>query len=354
MGIDLMEAPPLRIGILGTARIARLFVAGVRPSATVIVTAVASRSGDKARQFAREAQIARHHDSYEALLTDPEIDAVYIPLPNSMHAEWSIRAARAGKHVLCEKPLAATASEARAMFDAARQHGVHLVEGYPYRAQPHSLKLQQLLEARAIGRVRLIQAFFGFTVHDAMNIRLDPALAGGSLMDGGTYPVSFVRMVANERPSRVHASARWTERGVDRALAATLKFESGVLAQIFCSFETHMHRHALIAGADGAIQTTFLNFPSVDQPSVIHLRRGPPENTVTENIEVPSLNGFRAEAEAFERLVRAGPAHWPGVSPQESIDIALTLEAILRSARTGKIVELSDGSAEEVTNSGRL
>jgi predicted dehydrogenase len=227
------------------------------------------------------------------------------------------------------------------MFDAAREHGVHLVEGYPYRAQPHSLKLQELIEARTIGRVQLIQAFFGFTVRDAKNIRLDPALAGGSLMDGGTYPVSFVRMVANERPARVHAVARWTERGVDRALAATIEFESGLLAQISCSFETHTHRHALIAGTDGAIQTTFLNFPPVDRPSVIHLRRGPPTNTVVENIEVPSLNGFRAEVEAFERLVRGGPAHWSGVTPQESIDIALTLEAILRSARTGKAVDLA-------------
>jgi len=177
-----MTTPPLRIGILGAANIARSFVAGVKPSERVTVSAVASRDAEKARAFAREFSVARHFGSYETLLADREIDAVYIPLPNSLHAEWSIRAAGAGKHVLCEKPLSATAGEARAMFDAARRHGVHLVEGYPYRAQPQTLKLRELLDAGVIGEVRLIQASFGFTLGAGENIRLSPQLAGGALM----------------------------------------------------------------------------------------------------------------------------------------------------------------------------
>jgi xylose dehydrogenase (NAD/NADP) len=335
-----MTQPPLRMGILSTANIAKAFVSGVRPSSTVTVTAVASRDAAKAERFAREVGIARSHGSYESLLTDPEIDAVYIPLPNSLHAEWSIRAAEAGKHVLCEKPLSATAAEARAMFESARKHGVHLREGYPYRAQPQTLKLQELLEAGALGTVKMIQASFGFTISDGPNIRLSPELAGGVLMDAGSYPVSLVRMVAKERPWRVNAVAQWTDSGVDRTLVATLEFPSGLLAQISCSFATSVYRQALIAGSEAVVQTTFFNHPSPAAPPVLCLRRGKGWDTAAEIIEVPAMNGFLAETEAFERLVRQGFAHWTGASPDESIDIMLTLEAILRSARSGKAVEI--------------
>jgi len=331
---------PLRVGILGAANIARSFVAGVKPSARVTVNAVASRDADKARAFAREFAVARHFGSYEALLGDREIDAVYIPLPNSLHAEWSIRAAGAGKHVLCEKPLSATAGEARAMFDAARRHGVHLVEGYPYRAQPQTLKLRELLDAGVIGDVRLIQASFGFTLGDGENIRLSPQLAGGALMDVGTYPVSLVRMIARGRPSRAHAVAQWTSGGVDRVLAATLQFESGLFAQITCSFSTCVHRQALIAGSNGVIQTTYLNHTSAPAQAVLQLRVGTDKDAVDSTVQTSAANGFLAEAESFERLVRSGPAQWSGTTPEESIDIMLTLDAIRQSARTGSAIEI--------------
>jgi predicted dehydrogenase len=335
-----MTTPALRVGILGAANIARSFVAGVKPSKRVTVSAVASRDADRARAFAREFAIARHFGSYEALLADREIDAVYIPLPNSLHAEWSIRAARAGKHVLCEKPLSATAGEARAMFDAARQHGVHLVEGYPYRAQPQTLKLRELLDAGVIGDVRLIQASFGFTLGAGENIRLSPQLAGGALMDIGTYPVSLVRMIAKARPSRVHAVAQWTGGGVDRALAATLQFESGLFAQITCSFGTCVHRQALIAGSNGVIQTTYLNHTSAPTQAVLQLRVGTDKDAVDSTVQTSAVNGFLAEAEAFERLVRGGPTQWSGTTPEESIDIMLTLDAIRTSARSGGAIEI--------------
>jgi D-xylose 1-dehydrogenase (NADP+, D-xylono-1,5-lactone-forming) len=191
---------PLQIGILGAARIARLFVEGVRASRKVAVRAVAARDVERARSFARELRVPHVHPTYEALLADPQIDAVYNPLPNSLHAEWSIRAADAGKHVLCEKPLAASANEARSMFEAARRNQVYLVEAYPYRAQPVTLKLRELLAAGAIGRLQMIQAYIGFSIADPADIRFDAALAGGSIMDGGSYPVSLVRMVAGARP----------------------------------------------------------------------------------------------------------------------------------------------------------
>lgn len=340
-----MSAAPVRVGVLGAANIARGFIKGVKPSTRVVVTAVASRSSEKAQAFALETGVPRFHGTYEALLADPEIDAIYNPLPNSLHAQWSIRACEAGKHVLCEKPLCLSGADARRMFEAARRHSVHLVEGYPYRAQPQTLKLLEVIESGVIGPLQLIQASFGFTLADGPNIRVDASLGGGSLLDAGAYPVSLVRMVAREKPTRVHAVARWAG-GVDRALNATLEFESGLLAQISCSFATSFHRQALIAGTQGVIQTSFLNHPPLGGPAELLVKRGVAADKDFERIETTAMNGFFAEAESFADLVQnvsAASANapvdmsiWAGPSPQESIDIALMFEAILESARSGK------------------
>jgi predicted dehydrogenase len=226
------------------------------------------------------------------------------------------------------------------MFDAARRHGVHLVEGYPYRAQPQTLKLREMLDGGVIGEVRLIQGSFGFTLGAGDNVRLSPQLAGGALMDIGTYPVSLARMIAKARPIRVHALAEWTASGVDRALAATLVYESGLFAQITCSFDTCEHRQALIAGTHGVIQTTYLNHTTAASQAVLQLRVGTDKNAVDSIVQTSTINGFLAEADAFARLVSDGPAQWPGATPQESIDGMLTLEAILKSARSGGTVEI--------------
>ena len=226
---------PLRIGILGAANIARYFIKDVRASRKVSVEAVASRNLERGKAFAAENGVPRVVPTYEALLADPAIDAIYNPLPNSLHAEWTIRATDAGKHVLCEKPIAGSATEARAMFEAARRNNVYVVEAYPYRAQPQTIKLRELLDAKAIGRLQLVYASFCFAMSNASNIRLDPALAGGSLMDAGSYPISLARMIAGERPVRVHAMARMAETGVDRTVVGSLEFASGLLAQISCT-----------------------------------------------------------------------------------------------------------------------
>jgi D-xylose 1-dehydrogenase (NADP+, D-xylono-1,5-lactone-forming) len=329
---------PLRVGVLGAANIARQFISGVKPSGTVAVTAVASRSADKAAKFAQENAVPRFHASYEALLADPEIDAIYNPLPNSLHAEWSIQACEAGKHVLCEKPLCASGDEARAMFAAARKNRVYLVEGYPYRAQPQTIAALDMIHSGTIGALQLIQSSFGFTLSAGPNIRGSAALAGGSLMDAGTYPVSLIIMAAKERPTRVSAVAHWKD-GVDHALAATLEFKSGLLAQVTSSFFTSVHRFALIAGSQGVIQTQFLNHLPLDRASHFLLKRGIGADKGFEPVETPGLNGFRAEAESFARLVRDGTG-WEGPTPEQSIDIAITLEAILQSARADRPVDL--------------
>lgn len=331
---------PLRMGVLGAAKIARLFVEGVRGSRKISVTAVASRDVSRAMAFARDTNVARVHSSYEELLGDPEIDAIYVPLPNNLHAVWSIRAAEAGKHVLCEKPLAATAAEARAVFEAAKANGVFAVEAYPYRAQSQTLKMRELLAANTIGRLQLIQASFGFPLTDSANIRMSPGLAGGALMDAGSYPVSLVRTVAGTRPTRVHAVSRWAESGVDLTTLATLEFSSGLLAQVSCSFATARHRHAFIAGDAGSISTTYFNDTSAAFPPLLEVKRGTGWDAQRETIETASSNGFLAEAESFHDLVRHGWDQWVGATPDESIDIALTLDALAVSARTGDSAEV--------------
>ena len=336
-----LASRPLRLGILGAANIARAFTAGVAPSKVVTVAAVASRDAGKAEAFARECGIPRSIGSYEALLADPEIDAIYNPLPNSLHAEWSIRALEAGKHVLCEKPLAMNVGEVRAMFAAAAKAGRHLVEAYPYRAQPQTLKLRELLAEGAIGKVRLIRSSFGVAFSDPANIRLIPDVGGGSLLDAGSYSVSLALLAAGERPARAHAMAAWGETGVDLSVAATLVFPSGALAQISSSFATAFHRHALIAGDAGWIETTYLNHPPMGGPPVLSIRRGTTLGIPVETIEVAGGNGFLAEAESFRDMILEGPSRWTGATPEQSVDIALTLDAIARSARSGATVDLA-------------
>jgi len=339
-----MSQPPLQLGTLGAANLARLLVAAAHASPNVAIRAVASRDMERGRKFAADLRIDKVHSTYEALLDDPAIDAVYNPLPNNLHAEWSIRAADAGKHVLCEKPLATSAAEARAMFDAARRNGVHVVEGYPYRAQPQTRRMRELLDAGAIGRVQFVQASFGFPLTDPSNIRMNPALGGGALMDAGSYPVSLVRMIAGERPTRVQSTARWAETGVDRTLAGTLEFASGLLAQITCSFATARNRRAFIVGDAGTLFTTYLNDTSPEMPPVLEITRGTGWDAKRERIETEATSGFLAEAEAFADLVAHGMAHWPGATPVESIDILLALDALAQSARQGIAVEVT-GSA---------
>ncbi len=326
---------PLRIGILGAANIARYFLKDVRASKKVRVEALASRDVERGKAFAAANGVPRVLPTYEALLSDPGIEAIYNPLPNNLHAEWTIRAADAGKHVLCEKPLAATTAEARAMFDAARRNDVYVVEAYPYRAQPQTIKLQELLRTKAIGRLHLVYASFCFLMTDTSNIRFNATLAGGSLMDAGSYPISLTRMIAGQRAVRVHATARMAETGVDRTVVGSLEFPSGLLGQISCSFATGRYRQAHIVGDAGVIETTYHNDTSATQPPIINIRRGVPYDSPRETIECAATGGFLAEAEAFHDLVRDGWERWPGATPEESIDIMLTIDAFAASIRSG-------------------
>ncbi len=340
---------PLRYGILGAANIARQFTQGLAGSTLATVSAVASRGLDKAQAFAAELGIPRAHGSYEALLADPEIEAIYIPLPNHLHHEWAIKAAAAGKHVLCEKPLAMSRAETLEMFAAARAHGVHLAEAYPYMSQPQTLRVRELLAEGAIGAVQLVSASFCFAIAaadgtpfvDPANIRFDPKAGGGALYDAGTYAMSFTRLAAGQAPTRVVATARRMPSGVDLTLAATMEFASGALAQITCSFAASAQRFATLQGDQGTIETSYANHaPPGETTLPIRIRRGTKATVPFETELLPAGDGFKAEGESFARMVRQGPAHWNGASEAESVDTMATLEAIGASLRSGGWVSL--------------
>jgi predicted dehydrogenase len=334
---------PLRLGILGCANIAKQFVRDVAGCPAVHITAVASRDLHKAQNFAQTFGIAKAVGSYEALIEDPLLDALYVPLPNSMHAAWCIQALQAGKHVLCEKPLALSLIEARAMFDTARRHHVMLLEAYPYWFQPQTRDLLAQLHPSVIGTIRSMQASFGFTVgNPETNIRLQPNLGGGALLDAGSYPLSLIRLVMGCAPSQVIAQAQWAPSGVDINTMATLIYADGRRAQMSCAMDSANHRRATIVGSHGTVETEYLNHTSDTHthpwgylPSQLRVRQGIANTVAFEEIHSPSGSGFRFAAEAFAKVVREKDVRAIDRAAQASLDIAATLEAIAHSARTG-------------------
>ncbi|SAK68784.1 oxidoreductase [Caballeronia hypogeia] len=339
----------LRLGILGGANIARQFARDVRSSTNVRVVAVASRSDDSAKAFAESNGIERWFGSYDALLASPDIDAVYIPLPNSLHAEWAIKAAEHGKHILCEKPLALDRNEAARMFEAADRNGVMLLESFPWYFQPQTAAMMSLIGEGAIGDVRAIQANFGFTVgNPGANIRMKPELGGGALLDAGSYPLSLIRLVMGAAPQRVDAIATWADSRVDISLMATLVYADGRRAQVSCSMDAANHRHATIIGTQGTIETEYLNHTSEQSgghpygylPSQLRVRRGIPNSVPFETIESEPGSGFFFAAESFARMIATHDTAAIEYYAQVSLDNAATLAAIIASARGERSVAL--------------
>lgn len=329
----------MRWGILGPGRIARSFLTGLAGSATESAVAVGSRDVGRARAAAEEFGVPRAYGSYEDVLGDGEVEAVYVALPNSLHAEWSSRAAAAGKHVLCEKPLAVSALEAEAMFATAREHGVWLMEAFMYRFHPRTLALADLVARGEIGDVRLVRASFGFTVTGTANVRLSADLAGGALMDVGCYPVNAARMLAGP-PAAVSAVARWAETGVDETLAATIDHAGGAVSLVSCSLAASHHHTLEVVGSDGIVDVPQAFTPPPDEPATLLVTRGT-RNGVTEELSFPPTNQYTAEAEGFAALVAAGhDADLPQVPLLESLDNAATLDALLTSARSGTQVPI--------------
>jgi predicted dehydrogenase len=321
----------LRWGLLGTARINRVVIPPLRVSPGNRLLAVASRDLARARGYAKEWGIERAHGTYEALLADPEIDAVYIPLPNHLHAEWTIRAARAGKHVLCEKPLALTVAEVDAMEAAAREAGVVLAEAFMYRHHPQTLKVKQLVDGGAIGPVRFVRGTFSFPLTRPDDVRLRPEWGGGCLWDVGCYPLSFTRFVLGREPLEATGAHVLGPTGIDETFAGQLVFPNGILAQIDAGFRSPVRAELEIAGTEGTIRVRHPWKPDPAQPILLT------RDETTETVSVGEVDRYLLEIEDLAECVLTGRA--PRVSIAESRGNVATIVALLESARTGRPVE---------------
>ncbi len=328
-------------GIMGTGRIARRFAEALAEAPAAQAVAVASRDAERAATFARDLGLAQAYGSYAALLADPAVRLVYIALPPSLHATWATAALQAGKHVLCEKPLATSAAEVAALLATAHAHGVWLMEGFMYRFHPQTQAVERLLAEGALGEVRLVRVAFGITVADPANFRFSAELGGGALGDVGSYCVSMARLVTGQRPVRVSASAQFTADGVDELLVGTLEYPSGAVAQISCGLRLSRHQRTQIVGSAGSLELDESFSISADQALTIRLQRGA-WRPIAEQISIPAANHFRREAEAFAALVAAGDdVHGLSQMPlNESLDNALTIDALLCSAREGRAIAI--------------
>ncbi len=244
----------IRWGILSTANIARKrLIPAIQASANGEVLAIASRDEARARAVAEQMGIPRAYGSYEALLADPDIDAIYNPLPNDLHVPFSIQCAQAGKPVLCEKPLALNAAEAQHMADTFAQLGVPAAEAFMYRLHPQTIGVKRLIDEDGIGEVHVISACFAFRLTVENNIRLSPAMGGGGLMDVGCYCVSLMRHLTNEEPNRIQGQGIIGPHGVDEAFVGTLAFPSGVLGHFDCGLRSYRAHHYEVRGSRGRL-----------------------------------------------------------------------------------------------------
>jgi xylose dehydrogenase (NAD/NADP) len=320
------NAGAVRWGILSTARINRKLLAGAREADGVDVVAVGSRDRARGEAFAAEHGIGRVHDSYDAMLADDDVEAVYIPLPNSLHVPWSIRALEAGKHVLCEKPLTRRVAEAEAAFDAADRAGRLLMEAFMWRYHPQTEALVRL--APEIAPLRVVRAAFGFMLaDDPANVRLQGALEGGSLMDVGCYCVSALRLLAGE-PERVAGEAVPGGDGVDLRFAGVLRFAGGVLGTFDCAFDVPLLGSIEVVGEGGTL---------VAEDPWHGLA---PRLTLDgEEVPVEAANPYGLELEDVSAAIRDGRS--PRLGRADAVAQARAIEALYAAAESGRSVALA-------------
>ncbi|MBA3433648.1 MAG: Gfo/Idh/MocA family oxidoreductase [Actinobacteria bacterium] len=320
----------VRFGILSTAHINRLVIPGAHVSDKAELIAVASREQRRADEYARQWGIERAYGSYDALLEDADIDAVYISLPNTMHCEWSIRALEAGKHVLCEKPLSRHSAEVERAFDTAERAGRLLTEAFMYQHNPQTKRLVELVREGAIGELRLVRSTFSYSLYDADNIRLRTDVEGGSLMDVGCYCVSGSRLLAGE-PEDVFGRAHTGPTGTDWVFAGSMSFPCDVLAIFDCGTCLPNRDELEAIGSEGSL---FLDDPWHCAKPVIELRR---EGGV-ERIELDPVDSYRLELENLCEAIRGEAPLLLG--REDALAQARAIEALHHSAETGANVTL--------------
>jgi D-xylose 1-dehydrogenase (NADP+, D-xylono-1,5-lactone-forming) len=325
---------PLRWGLLSTANINRALITPIRKSKRSQLVAVASRSQETAEAYARKWDIPRPLGSYEALLEDPQIDVIYNSLPNGLHAEWTIKALQAGKHVLCEKPLAISLDEVDAITKAASETGNVVAEAFMYRHHPQTLKVKELVDNGAVGQLRLVRGTFTYNMTNLENVRLDAALGGGSIWDVGCYPINYARFIIGTEPVEVHGWQNNSPAGIDMLFVGQMRFAGGIYAQFDSSFSTHFRTLIEAIGSEGTISIPVPYKPGKKEQ--IYLVHGDKIETIKINSQEELYQG---EVEDIEEAILTGKT--PRVSLVDSRCNIATILALLKSAKEDRSISLS-------------
>ena len=326
----------IRWGVLSTARIGQNHVIPAMQQGTYsAVTAIASRDKERAESVAQKFGIAKAYGSYEELLKDPDVDAIYIPLPNEQHVPWSIKTLEAGKHVLCEKPIALTANEAQTLVDAAARYPqLKIMEAFMYRFHPQWLRAKQLVSDGAIGDLRTIQSFFAYSNLDPTNIRNQADHGGGGLMDIGCYNISFSRFIFGVEPTRVCSMVEYDPTfRTDRLVSGMLSFGSGT-ATFTCSTQISPYQRVNIFGTTGRIE---IEIP-VNAPAKRPCRIWYAHNSTTDELVLDTSNQYTLQGDALSRAILDGA---PVPTPlDDAVANMRVIDALYASGREGRWVEL--------------
>ena len=321
----------MRLGLLSTANINRAILAGAAKTDRVDVVAVGSRDAERAEAYAAEHGLATAHSSYQALLADPDVEAVYISLPNGMHHEWTMQALAAGKHVLCEKPYTRHPGEAEEAFDAADAAGLVLAEAFMYRHHPQTAAVARLVADGAVGRLCAVKATFTFPLHDLSDVRALPELDGGALMDVGCYCVSGIRLLAGE-PEHVRGEQVTGTTGIDMAFHGTLRCADDVVGQFEASFRSPQRQSLEAVGETGVL---VVEAPwRLDWGGSVTLRR----DGETEVVEVEGADSYTRELENLADAIEGGAPALLGRA--DAVGQARVIDALYRSAASGRRISV--------------
>ena len=327
-----MSSKTLNWGLLSTARINRALITPLRASKRNHLLAVASRSQELVDAYAKKWKIQRAYSSYEDLLADPEIDVIYNPLPNHLHAEWTIKAVEAGKHVLCEKPLALTVDEVEAIAGAAKANGRVVAEAFMYRHHPQTLKVQEIVSNGYLGTLKLLRGSFSFVLDREGDIRLDPAMGGGSIWDVGCYPISYMRMIVGAEALEVFGWQVTGSTGIDDTFVGQLHFAEDLYGQFDSSFVIPFHAYMEIVGSEATLIVPAPFKPDTNEKLFL-IRNGK-----TETIKIKGQELYLGEVEDMADAITLGKK--PRISLDDSRANVATIKALLESARVNKPVKV--------------
>ena len=330
--MDDMSSNILNWGLLSTARINRSVIPGIRASKRSNLLAIASRSQESADAFAKKWKIPRAYDSYEALLADPEIDVIYIPLPNHLHVEWTIKAVETGKHVLCEKPITLNVEDVDTIASAAKKHDRVVAEAFMYRHAPQTLKVEEIVSSGSIGTLKLLRGSFAYMLTYEGNIRANPTMGGGSLWDVGCYPISYMRTVFGAEPLEVFGWQLIGPTGIDDTFVGQMRFPGEVYGQFDCSFVTPFHVYMEFVGSKGTVIVPKPYKPGLNE-KIFLVRDGK-----TETIEIKGEELYLGEVEDMVDAILLGKT--PRISLEDSRANIAAIKALFESANTGTAIKL--------------